>query len=137
MDETLLAAYRATAYRVRLARGGCATLRVDFVPPTALRSCIGHRTWSFITACNPGSRPQPAAVNRRAQRSLLDAVRQLPETVSVHAACGSGNDGWREPSLFVVGPERSTMDTLARRYGQNAYLHGHGTLPAQLRLLHG
>ena len=137
MDEALLAAYRATAYRVRLAGGGRATIRVGHPPPTALQALIGSRRWGFITAWNPGSQPAPAAINRRGQRGLFDTLRALPETLSIQPGCGIGTSGWREPSLFVIGPSMDALDTLARRYGQNAYLQGRGQAAAQLRLLCG
>lgn len=137
MDEALLVAYRATAYRVRLAGGGSATIRVGHPPPIALQALIGRFTWGFITAWNPGSQPAPAAINRRGQRGLFDALRGLPETVSIHPGCGVGTSGWREPSLFVVGPTMEALDILARRYRQNAYVQGCGHAAAQLRLLRG
>jgi hypothetical protein len=135
MDEALLAAYRATAYRVRLARGGWAAIHVDEPPPAALLALIGERPWGFVTAWNPYSQPAPRADNRRAQRGLLAALRAMPETAAVFPACGVGPGGWREPSLFVLGPGTTALDTLAHRYEQNAYVHGYSAAPAQLRLL--
>jgi hypothetical protein len=136
MDDALLAAYRATAYRVRLARGGWATIRLEAPLPDALRPLAGPHPWGFITAWNPRSRPTPRPVNRRAQQSLLADLRALPATVALRPGCGAGNDGWREPSLFVVGPDTAALDTLAHRYEQNAYVHGRGAARAQLRLLY-
>lgn len=134
MDDTLLAAYRATAYRVRLALGGWATIRIDEPPPIALSEFIGEHTWAFITAWNPFSRPASRSANRLAQRELLMAVRGLSATLLVKPGCGTGPAGWCEPSLFVVGPNIASLDGLAHRYRQNAYLHGQGALPARLRL---
>ncbi|WP_255367303.1 hypothetical protein [Dyella sp. OK004] len=50
MDESLLAAYRATAYRVRLRQGGWATIRIDAPLPTALATIVGEHPWGFVTA---------------------------------------------------------------------------------------
>jgi hypothetical protein len=134
MDEALLAAYRATEYRVRLPGGGWAAIRIGAPPPAALRTLIDARPWGFITAWNPYSRPLPRDANRLAQRALLAELRALPDIAAIRAGCGAGPDGWREPSLFVSGARTGALDTLARRYEQNAYVHGHGAAPARLRL---
>lgn len=135
MDDVLLAAYRASAYRVRLAGGGWATIRIDAPLPEALTPHVGRHPWAFITAWNPCSQPLPRSINRRSQHALLEALRALAATVAVRPGCGVGVDGWHEPSLFVVGPDPGEMDMLAHRYGQNAYVHGHGDQPARLRRL--
>ncbi|AIF47685.1 DUF3293 domain-containing protein [Dyella japonica] len=136
MDEALLAAYRATDYRVRLARGGWATIRIDQPLPPALGALAEDHPWGFITAWNPRSEPSPRPRNRAALRDLLIALRVLPETVAIRPARGVGSDGqWKEPSLWVVGPDVSTLDPLARRFRQIGYVHGQGAAPARLRLV--
>jgi hypothetical protein len=135
MDESLIAAYRATDYRVRLGSGGWASIRVAHPLPAPLRDKVGDAHWGFMTAWNPRSQPRERCANRRAQRQLLDALRQRAETIAVHPAIGVGSDGWKEPSLFVIGPAPDLLDQLAQRHGQNAYVHGQGRAPAQLRLL--
>lgn len=133
MDD-LLAAYQATDYRVRLARGGYASIRVGHALPAELQPIVDGHHWGFITAWNPESQPLPRQPNRHAQHLLLRALRGEPGTIAVYAAMGVAGDGqWREPSLFVVGPELQQLDPLAQRFGQNAYLHGHGDGPAVLR----
>jgi hypothetical protein len=74
--------------------------------------------------------------NRRAQHALLSALRAQPSTPAIHPACGVGADGWHEFSLFVIGLPIATLDMLANQYEQNAYVHGHGSEPARLRLMH-
>ena len=125
MDERLLALYRATDYRVRLRQGGWASIRIDEAPPAVLAPLIDPYPWSFITAWNPGSRRVPLSANREAQRALLAALRELPDAILILAGVGVGM-GWREPSLFVVGPGTDAMDPLANRFGQNAYVQGFG-----------
>ena len=125
MDERLLAAYRATDYRVRRRQGGWASIRVGEALPAALATLVGDHPWHFVTAWNPGSRLMPSRVNRQAQRALLTTLRERPDTVLVLPGMGVGA-GWREASLFVVGPGAPAMDALARRFGQNAYVHGVG-----------
>lgn len=132
MDETLLAAYRASTYRVRLRRGGVAKIRIDQALPAALQALVGESPWSFITAWNPRSQPWPREINRRNQRALLDELQPRDDVLAIHAGVGVGTDGWREPSLFVIGPERASIETLARKYEQHAYLHGDRLEPAQL-----
>ena len=134
MDESLLAAYVATEYRVRLGCGGWATIQIDRPLPAPLTDWAGDDSWGFITAWNPCSLPQERAANRLAQRELLGALRELTETTAVHPAIGVGSDGWKEPSLFVIGPGPDQLDRVAQRFEQNAYLHGKGHAPAQLRL---
>jgi hypothetical protein len=135
MDDALLAAYRATDYRVRLGCGGWASIQIDHPPPASLSDGVGDHHWGFITAWNPYSRSHGREVNRRAQRNLLRALREQTATVALHAAIGVGSDGWKEPSLFVIGPGPALLDHLAQRFEQNAYVYGRGLAPARLRLL--
>ena len=136
MDEDLLAAYQATDYRVRLAGGGWASIRIGKPLPGAVQSLVQQQRWGFITAWNPRSQRQRLPTNRRSQRELLQAVRAHADVVSVHAGLGVGRDDrWKEPSLFVIGPDTEVFDGLAKRFEQNAYVHGQGAAPAQLRLL--
>ncbi|MEI7037993.1 DUF3293 domain-containing protein [Fulvimonas yonginensis] len=133
MDEELLKAYCRSAYRVRLRCGGAATLRIGEPLPVALRPLAGDRDWGFLTAWNPRSRPLPPAVNRAAQRRLLADLR-AGAGLELHPAVGVGTDGWREPSLWIVGIAPGTLERLAERYGQNAWLQGHGAGSAHLQL---
>lgn len=135
MDESLLAAYLATEYRVRLGCGGWATIQIDRPLPAPLADWVGDHNWGFITAWNPHSQSHDRAENRRAQRELFSALRELAGVIAVHAAIGVGSHGWKEPSLFVIGPDPDVFDHLAQRFEQNAYLHGRGRAPAQLRLM--
>ena len=132
MDETLLAAYRATTYRVRLARGGWAAIGIDAPLPQELVVLVGTYCWSVLTAWNPYSELRSRADNRAAQHRLLGELKTCCEAVAAAEGVGSS---WREASLFAIGPEAATMDTYARRYRQNAYVHGKAAGPAMLRIL--
>lgn len=134
MDESLLAAYRAAAYRVRLRQGGWATIRIDASLPTALAAIVGEHPWGFITAWNPRSQTCDRASNREAQHKLLIALRNLLATQMVRAGIGADLH-WKEQSLFVIGPDTASLDTVARSFEQNAYVHGHGGGIARPRLL--
>jgi hypothetical protein len=135
MDEALLAAYRATDYRVRLTGGGWASIRVGEPLPDALHNLVGHHHWGYLTAWNPRSQPMALSQNRLAQRRLLQHLMQYPGVRAVHVGVGVGVDGWHESSLLVVGPTASELDALGRIFGQNAYVHGDGQGVARLRLL--
>src|SRR5690242_21823418 len=133
MDERLLAAYCRSAYRVRLPSGGAATIRVGEPLPVRLQPLAEDRDWGFLTAWNPRSRPQPPALNRKAQRRLLADLR-ADASLEAYPAMGQGTDGWREPSFWIVGIGPDALERLGDRYGQNAWLAGHGAGPAELRL---
>lgn len=133
MDEDLLEAYCRSAYRVRLCRGGCATIRIGEPLPVALQPLAGNRDWGFFTAWNPHSRPQPATSNRQAQRRLLADLR-ASDRLTIHPALGIGTEGWREPSFWIVGIGPEALEQLGLQYGQNAWLFGHGAGVAELRL---
>lgn len=132
MDECLREAFRDTAYLVNLDTVSWATIRIDLPLPVELHERVGSQPWGFITAWNPQARRRAQLENLTAQRELLAALQALPGT-SVHAAIGVGNTGWSEPSLFVIGTDTAILDTLARRHGQCAYVHGRGDGIALLR----
>ena len=133
MNEELLTAYCRSAYRVRLRSGGAATIRIGEPLPVALRPIAGNHDWGFFTAWNPRSQPQPPTANRKAQRRLLADLRAQASLV-IHPALGKGTYGWREPSFWIVGIGPEALERLGDRYGQNAWLFGHGAGAAELRL---
>lgn len=138
MDDALLAAYRATDYRVRLSRGGWCAVRIDQCLPLELQALAGTLPWGFITAWNPRSRIVPRLQNRAAQRTLHATLLAWPATLLIRPGAGVSEDGlWREPGFWVAGLDVSALDALAARFGQFGYVHGKGALPAQLRLTPG
>ncbi len=135
MDEGLLAAFRATLYRVRLSSGKRADIRIDQPLPATLRPLVGDSAWGFITAWNPRAQLRPRSENRQAQHQLLLALQRHPTCRLVRAGVGMASDGrWQEPSLFVVGPETDVLDRLALTFCQHGYVHGLGDGVARLRL---
>jgi hypothetical protein len=136
MDESLLQAYRDTDYLVCVDRVEWACIRVDQTLPDVLQRQVGAASWGFITAWNPLSEAPAASPNLAAQRALFADLQALGQ-ISIFAAIGIGIgfSGWHEPSLFVIGPEQQTLDTLARRYRQHAYVCGRGAEPAHLRVV--
>ncbi|MFC5435382.1 DUF3293 domain-containing protein [Rhodanobacter umsongensis] len=135
MDKALLDAFRATDYLVCIDDVEWAGIRIDQPLPASLQALVGVRSWGFITAWNARAQAtRTPAGNLAAQRELLTALRAWPGAV-IHPAIGIGRTGWSEPSLFVVGPDIATLDTLARQHEQLAYVHGHANSTARLRLL--
>jgi hypothetical protein len=124
--------YAASDYRVRLSRGGYATIRIDQPLPIRLRTLVDARAWGFITAWNPQGLQCDRHANRFAQRRMVDELRELPSTVAILPAIGVGGD-WSEPSLFVIGPDATQLDALAARYRQLAWIHGNADGIASLR----
>jgi hypothetical protein len=134
MDESLLAAFRATHYLVCLDVVEWADIRIDQPLPAALRVLVGAQAWGFITAWNPRAEPRDPAGNPAAQRQLLAALREWPGA-AIRPGIGIGTDGWHEPSLFVIGPDTAMLDTLASRHEQVAYIHGRADGTAHLRVV--
>ncbi len=134
MDESLLAAFRATHYLVCLDFVEWVDIRIDQPLPAALQVLVATQAWGFITAWNPRAEPRDPADNLAAQRQLLAALRAWPGA-AIHPGVGIGASGWHEPSLFVIGPDTATLDRLARQHEQLAYVHGHADSMAHLRVL--
>ena len=134
MDESLLAAFRATRYLVCLDPVEWADIRIDQPLPVALHALVGAQAWGSITAWNPRGEPRDLADNLAAQGQLFAALREWPGA-AIRPGIGIGTSGWHEPSLFVTGPDRATLDALARRHEQLAYLHGRADGTARLRVM--
>jgi hypothetical protein len=132
MTEDFAAAYAATDYRVRLPRGGWATIRIGEPLPAALHARVGAESWGFITAWNPHGLQHNRQVNRTAQRQLLIALKASPSTVAILPAIGVGCE-WQEPSLFAIGPDTDLLDSLAMLHEQLAWVHGNSSGKARLR----
>lgn len=120
LDPDTLRAYRATEYRVHSEPEF--VLRIGEASPELARAHGRHSTdcSAFITACNPFSRLQPAAVNAARQRQLADELTQrgyayLPG-VGQHPF-----NGWPgEDSFLVFGLNLDAARALAARFQQNA-----------------
>ena len=128
-------------YRVRIAQGGCAVIRIGEPLPRALHHMLSdeREPWGFITAWNPFARKVSRERNRAAQRELLAVLRERGARPCVGAGVGknlgASQKRWRESSLFVVGLDFAALDELARRFEQAALVRGTGREAAELRLL--
>jgi hypothetical protein len=95
----------------------------------------GHATWTFVTACNPGSRPLAQDENAARQAQLKQTVATMGY-VSVPATGVPGDANWDpEPSLFIPGIALAEAAGLGARFGQNAILWGTPGGSAQLLYL--
>lgn len=121
-------------YRVRLAQGGHATIRVGDPLPAVLAGLLPDTGagWGFITAWNPRGETRDRMANRMAQRELRDALRNQHPRAGLHAGLGTMDD-WREPSLFVTGIDAAALDALMLRFDQLAVVSGCGRQDAELR----
>ncbi|MHC1479880.1 DUF3293 domain-containing protein [Frateuria aurantia] len=120
-DASLDQAYRQTQYRVRLPAGGHAVIRIGRPLPPALRPFAPDGRWGFLTAWNPDSLPAPRPTNQRAQYRLLQTLSALPGC-RWRPGIGVGTEGWREPSLWVLGLDPDRLQRLATDYGQRAWV---------------
>lgn len=136
--DALRKIYIDTDYRVRLAQGGYATIRVGQPLPRVLCDALPHAgaPWAFVTAWNPLSAAQPVIRNRARQRELLIALRQLSPSVDLFTGVGVGErPPWREPSVFVTGVPFDRLDCLMQPFRQHALVRGHGDGAAELHWL--
>ena len=124
--------YRATTYFVdapagRLAfRVGQASAEID-----ALATAHQVRTWTYITAYNPGSVAAPRERNEQRQQELKQAVAE--SGYPFYSGEGKGDGDWpAEPSLLVLGVSEAEAAAMARRFGQAAVLFGERGGPARL-----
>lgn len=127
-DASLLAAYRATCYRVS-APGRELLLRID--QSDAQLAKLLREAWvshaALLTAWNPGSRPQPLEQNRALQTQL---VREL-EAAGYPCLAGRNEAAspdpatehtWNEDSVLALDIPLDAARTFAARYGQLAFL---------------
>ncbi len=120
----LLAAYVSATYRVDAASPF--VMRVGQPCPRLadLLRQYSRTTAAFLTAWNPGSVPTEIDVNIGAQQRLMHEVTAM----GYRWFEGVGKDAsgvWpEEPSVLVIGPSRELARTIARTYGQNAFLWG-------------
>ena len=121
MDQQLLDAYLSAEYRVEevpvpfALRVGCGSEALRALHVTCGVSCS-----AFLTAYNPGSRPQSEAWNRAAQdRMEADLAR---EGFALRRGVGLDPSGeWPgEASVLALGVPREAAELIGRRYGQNA-----------------
>ncbi|HUR40771.1 MAG TPA: DUF3293 domain-containing protein [Verrucomicrobiae bacterium] len=131
VPDELVKAYRNANYRVHAQPPF--ELRVDNFSIDLDRVLESTRSASaaLLTAYNPQSHKRPAPENAAAQAELKGAV-----AAHVCLEAEGRGEGWPpEPSLLVLGLTRSEAATLARRFGQHAYLYCEPKRPVELVLV--
>jgi hypothetical protein len=123
ISHELIAAYRATDYRVRLP-GSVITLRVDqYSEPLArLHDERDVRSSAFITAYNPYSRQASQQENTIAQQALLFELAARGFSRMEGEGAAPTGDWPPEPSVLVIGATFQAAQQLALQFRQNAFL---------------
>ncbi len=126
-------AYRKTTYEAETELGkveihvGHVTANIDKLLET--HNC---KTWAFITAANPESKPLSPEENESRNAELLAKIRQKP-WVSYPGLGRSQDSLWQpEESFFVLGISLSDACKLGVEFGQNAIVFGAAKSPAEL-----
>lgn len=135
LPESILRAWTETDYRVRLSRGGYASIRCGLPVPEAIVAMLPRRNapWGYFTAWNPAGVGLPLATNRVRQQRLRDELKA--DGLRYFCGAGVGVNGWREPSLFVPGISHARLDDMARHFGQIGVLRGVGANLPELHVL--
>jgi hypothetical protein len=126
--ESLADAYRLARYRVLTEPAF--VLRIGQYCPELAAWHAANRVveTAFLTAANPGSRLLSDSENHVRHEQLISLVERYPFA----PGCGEDPDHeWPdEPSLLIGGLTVSEAQDLARRFGQNAFVHiGLGACP--------
>ena len=95
----------------------------------ALLASHGHRTWAFISGCNPRSRVLTDGENADRHAALFAALRGR---FTLHEGQGV-SEGWAEPSFLVIGIGPKEATQIGRDLGQHAIVVGERYGPAELR----
>jgi hypothetical protein len=135
VPETLLEAYRKTAFNADTPRGRL-SLRVGqrCRELDDLLTDHGVSTWAYVTAFNPGSMRLRDEENE-ARRHHLEAVVASLGVVSYAGEGVAADGGWSpEPSLLILGIARDDAVRLGRQYGQLAVVCGELGRAAELVL---
>jgi hypothetical protein len=135
LDEDLIAAYRATEYRVFAVPAF--VLRIGERCPLldALLARTRAAGAAFLTAWNPYSEPAPVAVNAARQAELVALVKDNGWLHLPGEGRGADFDWEPEPSILLIGPDRDEARALARDFRQHAIVWIAAGEPAELDLL--
>lgn len=83
-----------------------------------------ERTWAFVSADNPRSKPLPPSENALRRAELREAIERLDRVAFPGVGIGDDGDWPPETSFFVLGIAEPAAVELGRRFGQNAILFG-------------
>lgn len=123
ISEELVAAYRATLYRVTIAD---VTLELRIGRPSGaldrLMRAQGVTEAAIVTAYNPRSIPLCEAENRAAHETLLHAAQARGYRFGASEARDPDGAWPPEPGLCLLGVGREAVAELARAFRQNAFV---------------
>jgi hypothetical protein len=125
VDPRLVQVYVGSLYRVFPPGSAEHVLRIGECHP-AFDACLAEfsgRSWSVLTAWNPGSVPRTEEENAAAQTTLTATLAEMGRVVWP-ARGESPERDWVEESLCVLDLDREQARALARRFGQVALVHG-------------
>lgn len=132
--RALIELYRNTHYDVRLPGGRRITVRIGQSLPTPLCEFLGNAANAhLVSACNPFSVATETNTNRRRMHDLV----RTAEALKLPILAGVGHipgEPWRESFLLLASMDIGVVDTLARRFGQNAVVSLLVDQPARLRI---
>ena len=133
MDDSLFEAYRNTSFfadtpsgRLRI-RVGQTSRDLDLLLGTH-----GARTWTYVTAFNPGSVMLSAEENWQRQVHLEAEVTRSGFVSFLGEGVGDDERWPPEPSLLILGIDEIHAIDLGRRFGQRAVVYGEAGAPAVL-----
>jgi hypothetical protein len=122
--DALLAAFRATTYRVETEEG-VFDLRIGVIN-SAFEHYLQQRKiscWGVITAYNPGGVRKDA--ENRLQQAELQKMLQASGRIFMHAKNVADDADWPvEPSFLVLGPTQEEMGKWAFSFSQLAFVFG-------------
>lgn len=127
-------AYAVAHYAVRL-DGDVLPLRVG-EPATDLEAYWPAQRYAFITAWNPASQPPSDTTNQAADADLVARIDALGAARQA-AWAEDGRGQWRESGWLVADLDLSSIEQLAREFGQAAVLAWQRGEPVRLRMLLG
>lgn len=132
-NQTLYQAFAAAEYNVNV-DGQWRQIHVGHRHPQ-LDQALGQADWAIITACNPGGRRHPDAINRQAERDLHQAVTALDWSSFEALNRDPAGDWPDEPALLITAVGQDESCALARRFGQAAIVCARAGEPARLQFL--
>ena len=120
-DDSLHQAFLDTHYTVHLEQD--ITLHIGGGNAGLLTALPHLISWAFITACNP--LPNILNVEENLARNKMLRARLEENGYIIHEGTGISADGtWAEASFLIENITRADAHTLARDFGQLAFVYG-------------
>lgn len=130
----LVAAFRATIYRVEMPEGRF-DLRIGVVDP-AFDACLrrlGIGRWGIVTACNPGAMQLSNGLNDERRMQLQVCLQRLGWTFLEACNLDAAMAWPAEPGCFVPGIAPASLRAVALEFSQLAVVCGEtGSAPCLL-----